>query len=415
MSKFTNLFIIFNFNQGYLSIVVDVFIDFNVNLKTMTVRMTIQYLSFFCFICNGTTVLAEIHREVMSDPDYYRAALERCNSDVWVFLKFCAKKLNPDSMIGSCTERRYRYHPTKENFTEWNLYTEDLFELCQTFAGVHHGGEKMNELKLRKLCSDFLHEIKSRNVPGTKKAYYSGAGPLGTLQFLQLAGILGLIPLYCATYAELDSKASLGPKNFINKCIKINEENSNINSLPEEATWSGKGKRLDKTKIGNRKQGPLVSEEFFSLHKSLTGIWGDLITLALLENLLCECSRSFKRTCKNHKLNESTANVSVIEDPQKMLDSSVKDIIYYNERRKCVQNFYTVKVSGSGASKLKPLLCMKISQQSENENKTMYLTSWSGGCNGTSMMNWSDDGSNRTLDSTFEVKKNLRELFALKG
>ena len=378
--------------QGHLSIVKDIHLDFHANLKPMTVGMTLAFLCFFCFVCNGTTVLAEIHRGVSEDTKYWRKVLDKVDGDMWVFFKFANKKFIPGKKIGSCSDFRYKYHIQDNNWMEWNTRVEDLFRLCQTFKDLQSGPKKMTESKLRNLCHNFIHHIKTKKHPTTKEVYYKGAGHLGAVQFLQLAGMLGLVPLYCATYAEVDNGAKRGPSGWIKRAI-----NENPDTNLEE------GEKVEK-KIP-------IPEVFFKMQNDIVKIWGSLITLALLENLLCECYRSFKRTCNKHKMNKNSTSISVIEDLDFLVDSKFVDISFWNERRRCVQNFYNVRLSGSGADKLRPAMFMKVSHLSSQENKTICLTNWCGNKKDRKMLYWEKMGSERTLDTKLCMDSELRSYF----
>lgn len=365
--------------------------------------MTIQFLCFTCFVSNGTSVIAEIHRVVMNDPAKYRYVLNAVDSDMWVFLKYCNKKALPGKNYGSCSNNRYKYHITKDTWIEWNTRTEDLFKLIQTFAHIHRPSAKMSEVKLKKLCHSFIHELKTKKHPkNQKEMFFKGAGHLGALQFLQMCGIFGLVPLYCATYAEINSTGSLGPTAIMRLARKENEENRSLTN-----TDSSDANQLKKKNL-------TFPEEFFELHKDLVKIWGALVTLALLENLLCECHRSYKRTCQKYKKNSKSYSLSIIEDPEKLVESKVCDLIYMNQRRKCVQNFYALRLSGNGASKLRPSLHMKVSSKSLQKNHTIAITNWCDNCRDEAHLSWSDRSDNRSLQTTMRVSDELREIFSYK-
>ena len=376
----------------------------------MTIRMTIDYLSFFCFQCNGTTVIAEIHRQVMNDPAKFKEVLKKVGFDMWIFLKYCAKKFFPDQKIGSCTDRRYKYHITTKSYSEWNKLAPDLFLLIKKFSALHSESEQLKEVKIRKLCEEFIHEIKTRK-DSNGKGYFKSAGPLGATQFIQLAGILGLIPLYCATFAAVENSGPLGPTGFIKKAMIENQ----LRKKPVPVVSGKKGKNRKKKKRNT------ASDEFLLLHKNLSSIWGSLITPALLENTLCKLFRSYKRTCKKNGViinkktgaTEDDPNLSIIEDERGLVESNIMDLAFMNERRKCVQNFYNVRMTGSGHSHLRPMLVMKVSSLSRNKNETMFLTNWTGNQYDINNrhLRWSDSPEERTLDSKFMMSSKLKDLF----
>ena len=70
------------YTQGYYSILLYIFIDLNINFVSMTVADCIDFIAFFAFRCNGTTVLAEIHRVIIEDPEKYSTSHANLRSQV---------------------------------------------------------------------------------------------------------------------------------------------------------------------------------------------------------------------------------------------------------------------------------------------------------------------------------------------
>ena len=69
----------------------------------MSVADALDFISFFAFRCNGTTVLAEMHRVIMSNRDMYRTQAS-FGDHLYEFLFDLAKELYPDiDGVGSCT------------------------------------------------------------------------------------------------------------------------------------------------------------------------------------------------------------------------------------------------------------------------------------------------------------------------
>ena len=97
----------------------------------MTVADTLDYISFFAFRCNGTSLLAEIHRVVMNDLSKYQDEVIHAES-FYDFLFNMAKELFPDKSVGSCSEPRFTIS-SGSNTTNWSHLQKQLFDLCQSF------------------------------------------------------------------------------------------------------------------------------------------------------------------------------------------------------------------------------------------------------------------------------------------
>ena len=66
--------------QGYYSILIYIFIDLSVNFMRMTVGSALDYICFTCIRCNGTTLIAEIHRLMINDVDLYVSKIREHDS-----------------------------------------------------------------------------------------------------------------------------------------------------------------------------------------------------------------------------------------------------------------------------------------------------------------------------------------------
>ena len=73
-----------------------IYLDFNVNFMKMSVADTLDFISFFAFRCNGTTVLAEIHRVIMRDREMYRVRATAFGDSFYEFLYDLADELFPE-------------------------------------------------------------------------------------------------------------------------------------------------------------------------------------------------------------------------------------------------------------------------------------------------------------------------------
>ena len=67
----------------------------------------------------------------------------------------------------------------------------------------------------------FIGVEKSYNLylRNRKEKKYKGIGTMGAMQFMHMAAMFGLVPLYCFTFGEIVDN-SLGPAIFIQKGLK---------------------------------------------------------------------------------------------------------------------------------------------------------------------------------------------------
>ena len=351
----------------------------------MTVADTLDYISFFSFRCNGTSVLAEIHRVIMNDLTKYQEEVIDAES-FYDFLFNIAKDLFPDKSVGSCSEPRFVF-ASGSNTTNWSHLQKQLLDLCQAFhtnADEVHTKEKLNN-KVKTMISTIIN---AKDPCDKKKKLFCGAGSMGAMQFVHMAAIFGLIPLYCFTYAELTDD-DLGPATFIRDTQgKHDTESFTIQD---------------------------VDNFFKDMHKDITKIWGCLITLALLENMLCELSRCYKKTLKKvKKENPSATNTtaSIILNDDLMEDGATYDVCYYDHKRCCVQNFFNL---GMNNSALRPELVMKNSLLWHENNMKAHisLTNWCLDKNDTKNLQWEHQGKDRRLSTLLQASEKLEKLMLL--
>ena len=368
---------------------VDVYLDLNANFLKMTVRDTVMFICFVVFRCNGTSVIAEIRRSIFSDIEYFKKYFDGCKKNLWVFLIAASMKIwnIKRSYVGVCTDQRFQSHINKSQDIDWDSMVDDLLELCKPFQNFNNRN-KMSKTRLDTICANIIHRLsKDKTDSEPKKTKFAGAGPLCGLQFLQLAAMLGIIPLYCATYGDVPDNA-LGPGKFIQMA---------------------KGENLSSSEC---------MKEFKKLHKHCVGIWSGLITPALLENTLCELHRSYKKTITNMKskkkkgqlVGKISNSVDVICNRKFMSESKVVDIFFENEIRKCVQNLFLVRLSGKGISELRPYLSMKVSHLSKGQNVTINLTNWCQNKNDKMHLKWSDAPNKLTAESSLVMSSELTEI-----
>ena len=349
----------------------------------MTVHEALDYISFFAFRCNGTSVLAEIHRVVMSKLEYYQKQVERYTS-FYEFLFFTAKDIYPSTAVGSCVDCRCQYS-AGSNETVWCDHQSDLLALCQRF---YNDPKTIQSVKtLRSMTSEVLWELATGTVRRDKsEKRFKGVGPFGAMQFIHIASLLGLVPLYCITYAELMGE-KLGPAILIRK-----------------------GLQSDNERINTKK----CNDFMIKMTEDLVKIWGVLITLALVENMLCELCRSYKQTVKkmNMKKGEALPEIDVIMDEEVMEEGRVNDLCFFDESRNTVQNFFAIRMTGSDASHLRPVLLMRIATKWEDqETSTMCLTNWCVNESDRKHLSWSNAPLNRDFGTSLNISKQLFEIY----
>ena len=177
----------------------------------LTIADALDYISFFTFRCNGTTVLAEMHRVIMNDRESYRVKAS-FGDHFYEFLFDLAVELYPEiNGVGSCTQAQYTYCSGNNN-TKWCDHQDELFSLCRSY--FKDSKTSTTQAALRKCTNKLVNALFKDKDPLTKKKRFCRVGAMGAIQFVHIASLLGIIPLQCYNYAELiDDK--LGPPRFI--------------------------------------------------------------------------------------------------------------------------------------------------------------------------------------------------------
>ncbi len=360
-----------------------IFIDLSVNFFAMNIGDALDYICFTCIRCNGTTLIAEIHRRIMLDRELYLSRRIEHNS-LYEFLYSIAVDIQGTSAVGSCSENRFTFSGGS-NCTSWNVHQNDLLEViknCFPSDLYHSPSKKKYDRAVRALMTELL----SVDVV-TKKKKYIGIGDMGSIQFVQMSSLLGLIPLYCFQYNSIRS-TKLGPAKFIARSYSKN--NTDI-SLEE------------------------YNRIFQTIQREFQEIWGSKITSSLLENTLCELWRSYKRTVRAMKKEVSEIGVDVITNQSLFVDSSVKDVYYYDDRRQCIQNIFNIQTSGKGLTYLHPALVMKSYNVTgmRGNNSHVTITNWKQDKHDHKNMFWSDMGDDRTVATSLQLDKTFKNSFVL--
>ena len=364
--------------------IIYVYLDFHVNLISMTIGETLDYISFFSFKCNGTSLIAEIHRAVMNDLPKYRQVYVESES-MYEFLVNVSKELFPNVKgIGSCSDPRSTYSAGSNN-TVWSSLQGDLLELCHT-KFYKDSDTLKTKASMNEKTSELIHELLTTKDPqNKKKKKYCGVGTMGAVQFVHRSAIFGILPLYCYTFAELIDD-DLGPPRFIRMALKKDKKSMPIKEC---------------------------NDFFISLHKDFSKIWGPLVSRSILENGTCELIRCYKATVAKMKIpkGDPLPDVDVITDETLMVDGRIKDLCFYDEKKGRIQNFFNIGLTDS----LRPDLIMKKSDMwgESNMKANISLTNWCMNKDDTKNLQWKSKPQERTLNTGLSMSSKLEKCFLI--
>ena len=224
----------------YYSIIAHVFFNLNVNFIQFTVGDALDFIAYCGFRCNGTVLIAEIHRRIMKDTERYDALHSDCGS-MYQFLIKVNQEITSCSP-GSCTQNRFNFSQGISS-TSWNTKRQELLNLCKQFYAKEETLTRQDSIY--KTAQGVLETLVKAG------GNFHGVGGMGSNHFLHLSALFGLIPLACYNYAEV-KKPKSGPAKLITA------------AFPQI------------TKISD------INECFLKVHSELKKIWGPQITLALI-------------------------------------------------------------------------------------------------------------------------------------
>ena len=346
----------------------------------------IDFISFCAFRCNGSTLIAEIHRRIMSDRVRYDSVFEEdCGSCWYSFLLRLNDEIMPGICHGSCTDPRFTFSAGSNN-TKWNNYQKELLLVIKEFYAQPSTCKRQKSLKQ---CIDVVLQ---RLVHGKKKSRseFCGIGPMGANQFIQLSSLLGLTPLYCFNSASI-MDVDLGPGVLIRKCLK--KPNMRLKE---------------------------VQNYFEEMVSELRSVWSDLITSSLVENTLCELWRSVNSTQdfingirSNSKRKTRPIDPLVIMNDNVRKESKVRDIFYFDDSRNSIQNIFHVTSACSGGSALRPCLLMKDLTRSSLPSSVHNLTNWSKNSDDKKMVFWKKGGTDFELTTSFAFSKEFKKILSI--
>ncbi len=362
---------------------------------SMKIRDCIEYIAFVSFVNNGTSGITEIHRIIMKDVDMYRLTfIQKYQENFYLFI---SKEFSHvyNKMVGSNVPSRYQVSNCDTDFSQ---LTEKLFDIIN---GAFYSSEKewirWTEDEMIHGVNKVLHELQEKD-PSTKKKVINGAGPLSSQLFIQYCALLGIIPLYCATYAEVRvTTTGIGKrKSSSTKTTKMKKELGPCALI----------KKSFPDRSFSREE---ISSKFEETYLEFRNVWGPLLTRNMMENMFCELHRSFVATCKkNSDLNENETCLDIIQDRSYYEPSKAKDFYFEDEARKCPQKFFCIGLTGSFASPLRPMLKMKYWKPSSRDTRrdsfrkeyvNVSLTTWESRSRHKDLVYWGDVPLQRTLDT----------------
>ena len=371
--------------KGLLAFLAFAYLDIHVNLIAMDVRSTIEYACFATLVCQGTTGMAEIHRQLMKNREYYQSIYYGTGASFFDYLKDRWDEFMPDKALGACSSNRFNYPNCT---TDWSRLSKKIYKLFMKF----HRDSRTTSRKV--LMNEMVSKISSILMFGKNEnnhMIFPGSGKFTTVLFLQLSSLLGLIPLYCSSFAEI-VEPKYGPGSLIRNAMN-----------------------------DPKKSAVECNKELVEVQKKFYKIWGGLLTLALLENMFCELYRSFGASVENYlKQNPQTKaspGLEILFDEQYCVESNAKDIFFFDEARGCMQNLFLVRSTGPGESELRPMLLMKHSALVRDgvvgDKSVIRMTNWCQNKDDPMNVCWDAAPRDMKLSTTLKTSSYLTSVMTL--
>ena len=328
--------------------------------------------------------MAEIHRRLMKRREYYRKKYQEEGLTFFNFLKRRWKEFMPHKAVGACSDNRFNFTNCR---TDWSDLVEEIYQLFMRFQEVPN--PTSNKTRMQATLVDICRLLRTE-TDENGKSFFKGAGPFTTVLFLQMASLLGLIPLHCYSYADIFN-ASHGPGSLIRVA-----------------------KQKPKYTAAN------CDKYLKEVHQTLVKIWSPSITLSLLENMFCEIYRSYNESVKvYYTKNPKTfpkPGLDILLDDNYRVESTASDVFFHDERRDCVQNLFLVRQTGSGESDLRPMLLMKHSRavkDGDSSNAVIPLTNWVQDRNDPMNIHWEVAPNMISLSTRLKCSKKFKEMMRL--
>ena len=382
------------FKKGYYAVVIHIFFDIHQNFKEMDVQNALHYLCYVAFTCNGTSNIAECWRSMMSSK---HEMLQSFNNDyggnLYQFLCFLSKNhVSRDSKFpGTCSEARHSPCSHNSNF-DWDCrVSQVLFVIKKHF--FQRNGVESNIQNINVACRSFLDEMSA-------SPDFPCVGSFLANQFLQIAALVGLCPLACSSYAAA-TEPKLGSGQFIRLALKDDD-------------------------ISNEK----CLYEFEQLFHDVENVWDDgKVSRAIIENTLCELSRSYwKSVWRNVKQKRGVRvkmkvlrgwptnklpAVDIVMNDETRLESDATDVFYKFNHSKQIQHFFKLKFTGNSATKVKPILILVRITENGSNNECIKVTSWKKDSSDPKLAKWESRGRNMKMSTKLIMSHRLKALFPI--
>ena len=335
-------------------------------------------------------MIAEISKICLGEKKFHmkRMLLDECGGNFYMFLcqmsdRFAAK----GKMIGACTEPRHS--PTSQNSThDWDKRRDMVLSAIKKHFHEVRSFDGSNS-QIVYGCRAFIDEL-------ANSADFPNVSRFLAVQFMQMSSLIGISPLVCYNFASI-SDIKQGSADFIRVALR-----------DSKATTQS------------------CSKAFEALFNDIQNVWEDgKVNRSLIENTLCELHRSYWPTALKLVLVPNKPSMKVfkkwavsrlpsvrcIMNNDERVESSAQDVYYYMHHRDKIQNFYRVRISGEGATSLKPQLVMVTHPNIGQRSKVIRVTNWKKDAHDKGLLKWSQRGKAMKLDSNLIISKAMKAHF----
>ena len=328
---------------------------------------------------------------MFSKQEMLRILNHEYGGNIYQFLCFLSKKhVSPESQFpGTCTERRHSPCSQNSNF-DWDCRVSIVLRLIKKHF-YQRNQVDANVPNINIACRSFLDEMSA-------SPHFPCVGSFLANQFLQIAALVGLCPLACSCYAAV-TETKLGSGQFIR--LALNDDS-----------------------ISNER----CSLEFERLFSDIENVWDDgKVSRAIIENTLCELSRSYWKTAwrdvkqkrrqgvKMKVLRQWPTKllpaVSIVMNDETRVESDATDVFYKFDHSKQIQHFFKLKFTGKSVTKVKPILVLVRITEDGAENECFDVTSWKKDAADPKMARWECRGRNMQMTTKLLTSHRLKALF----
>ena len=173
----------YSFIKGHYSFILDSFIDFNVNFHSFTLSDAIDFVCYSCFMCNGTSNLAEITRVSMGDSKevLLQTFSGRLDKNMYKYLCYVSKHYAAKGKaIGTCSEPRHT-PCSHRSPNDWDERRELVLNLIK--SNFYHIKAVDKEIALLSVCcKNFISQL-------VQKKEFPNVSTFLAVQFLQVLSL----------------------------------------------------------------------------------------------------------------------------------------------------------------------------------------------------------------------------------